>query len=290
MNHKRMENYKKLSEAADVTINAETIKLFEYESLLREQQKELSKTFFIKRLFDKNKKESIKSLKEYISASTKIIKTTKDNLEKEKNKFLQSCIDDHINADKSKVQLYYKLNNDHKEKQSICDIHKGVYETGKNTISWISSAINSIKEMIECEFLNGNYDHLFITDINHRLVNSLKMITYLKQQVNFVVTQIEAINPHADVTVWEHVKKALDEERSEYITIRESKRHIKSLLADINKTYATIQVAQNMIINETNKWVRESNNALSAFNSFWDEIKAEVMEDIENYVPQEKGA
>lgn len=290
MNHKRMENYKKISDAADVTINDETIKLFEYESLLQEKQAELNNTFFIKRFFEKDKKESINTLKEYINVSTNLIKTTKANLEKEKNKFLQSCVDDYINADVNKIKTYNQLNDDHKKKQAIHDISWSVYETGKNTISWLNAAIKSINEMFECEALNLNYDHLFIPDINHKLANSLKRITYFKQQVNHVITQIKNVNPHADVSIWENIKEILDDERSDYITIRESKRHIKSSLSDINKTYATIQVAQNMIVNETNKWVKESNNALSLFNSFWDEIKAEVMESIENYSPQEKGA
>jgi len=287
MNHKRMENYKKISDAADLTINDETIKLFEYESLLQEKKAELKKIFFIKRFFEKDKKEYINEIKEYINVSTNLIKNTKDNLEKEKNKFLQSCIDDYINADLNKTKKYKQLNNDHKMKQSVCDISKSVYETGKNTISWLNAAIKSINEMIECEALNVNYDHLFIPDINHKLANSLKRITYFKQQVNCVITQIKSVNAQADVTVWEHVKEILEDERSDHITIRESKRHIKSSLSDINKTFATIQVAQNMIIDETNKWIRESNNALSAFNRFWDEIKAEVMESIENYSPQE---
>lgn len=276
MDNKRIENYKKAAESYAAIIYDEKIKLFEYEEVLIEKKQEYQRMFFLKRLLDKNKKNYIETINEYINISTNRIQKTKKSLESDTDILIKTCIDDYINADELRSAEYNQLKNHFNTQKSIFEIVSTSEKHGRTAVEWIYSTIKDINNILACEALTTSYDDIFIPEINRKIVNTIGFIECLKKSVNYGAIQVKGVNSLEDVSIWENASNILKDDKSQYITIRNSRRQLKANIADINTSLAVIKVAHNIMNNERNRLVDPYNLSSRRFNGFCNDISAVV--------------
>jgi hypothetical protein len=283
MDNKRIENYKKAAESYAAIIYDEKIKLFEYEEVLIEKKQEYQRMFFLKRLLDKNKKNYIETVNKYINISTNRIKETKKALENDKDMLIKTCIDDYINNDKKRAAEYHLLKNKFNTQKSIFEIVNTAEKHGRKAVESLYSTIGEINNILAFEALTTSYDDIFIPEINRQIVNTIGFIECFKKSVTYGAIQVKGVNSLEDVSIWENTSNVLKDDKIQYITIRNSRRQLKTNITDINTSLAVMKVAHNIMNNERNRLVEPYNLANRKFNSFWNEMTAAVKDNLEKH-------
>lgn len=276
MDNKRIANYKKAADSYAAIIYDEKIKLFEYEEILTDKKQEYQRMFFLKRLLDKNKKNYIETINEYINISTSRIQQTRKSLENDKDILIKTCIDDYINTDKTRSAEYHFLKNEFNTKKSIFEIVSTAEKHGRTAVEKLYSTISEINNILAFESLTTSYDDIFIPEINRQLSNTIGFIECFKKSVNYGAIQVKGVNDLEDVSIWENTSNILKDDKSQYITIRNSRRQLKANMADINTSLAVMKVAHNIMNNERNRLVDPYNLSSRRFNGFWNDISAVI--------------
>lgn len=281
MLNNHIENYKKIAESSAALIYDEKVKIFEYEAMLKQKEEDYNNIFFIRRWFAKNKKTEINTINTYINESSNVIKQSREQVKKEKDKLIQLCVDNYIAQDEQRVAEYNKLKNDFSLKKRIFEIVDNSNKLGRNAVEWLYSTNREIKGLLECEQITDRYDDIIIAEINNKLSNSLRFIESFKKTINYASLQIKSINENENTESFINVGKVLLDDVSPAIVIRNTKRQVKANIPEINKTLAVLQVAHAMMNNERNRWVEIYNKSNNEFNRFWDDINLAVKLDLE---------
>lgn len=281
MDKRRIENYKKMADEYAAIIYEEKIKLFEYEQLLSVKKQEHQNMFFVKRFFDKETKANMSSIQDYINISNGVITQTKTSWENKKKEFIKNCIDDYINADSTRVAEYYRLQNQLKLKKSIFEIVDTTEKSGRSAVEWLISMVKDINDILSTESLTARYDHIYLPEISSRLSRTLGMVESFKRNVNYGAIQIKTVNELEDTSIWENASKVLKDDKSQSIVIKDSRRQLRSNIAEVNTTLAVIRVAHNILNNERNRLVDPYNIANRSFTAFWNDILSTVKTKLE---------
>lgn len=281
MDKRRIENYKKMADESAAIIYDEKIKLFEYEQLLSVKKQEHQNMFFVKRFFDKETKANMSSIQDYINISNGVITQTKTSWENKKKEFIKNCIDDYINADSTRVAEYYRLQNHLKLKKSIFEIVDTTEKSGRSAVEWLISTVKDINDILSTESLTARYDHIYLPEISSRLSRTLGMVESFKRNVNYGAIQIKTVNELEDTAIWENASKVLKDDKSQSIVIKDSRRQLRSNIAEVNTTLAVIRVAHNILNNERNRLVDPYNIANRSFTAFWNDILSTVKTKLE---------
>ncbi len=281
MDKRRIENYKKMADNSAAIIYDEKVKLFEYEQLLSAKKQERQNMFFVKRFFDKETKDNLSSIQEYINISNGVITQTKTAWENEKKEFIKNCIDDYINADSTRVAEYTRLQNQLKLKKSIFEIVDTTEKSGRSAVEWLFSTVKDINDILSSESLTSRYDHIFLPEINSKLSRTLGIVESFKKNVNYGAIQIKTVNDLEDTAIWENASKVLKDDKSQSIVIKDSRRQLRSNIAEVNTTLAVIRVAHNILNNERNRLVDPYNIANRSFTAFWNDILSTVKSKLE---------
>lgn len=281
MDKRRIENYKKMADEYAAIIYEEKIKLFEYEQLLSVKKQEHQNMFFVKRFFDKETKANMSSIQDYINISNGVITQTKTSWENKKKEFIKNCIDDYINADSTRVAEYYRLQNQLKLKKSIFEIVDTTEKSGRSAVEWLISMVKDINDILSTESLTARYDHIYLPEISSRLSRTLGMVESFKRNVNYGAIQIKTVNELEDTAIWENASKVLKDDKSQSIVIKDSRRQLRSNIAEVNTTLAVIRVAHNILNNERNRLVDPYNIANRSFTAFWNDILSTVKTKLE---------
>lgn len=281
MLNNHIENYKRIAESSAALIYDEKVKIFEYESMLKQKEEDYKNIFFIRRWFAKNKKIEINTVNTYINESSNVIKQSREQLKKEKDKLIQLCVDNYIARNEQRVAEYNKLKNDFSIKKRIFEIVDNSNKLGRNAVEWLYSTNQEINGLLEWEQITDRYDDLIIAEINNKLGSSLRAIESFKKTINYASLQIKSINENENTESFINVGKVLLDDVSHSIVIRNTKRQVKTNIPEINKTLAVLQVAHAMMNNERNRWVEIYNKSNNDFNRFWDDINLVVKLDLE---------
>lgn len=281
MDKRRIENYKKMADNSAAIIYDEKVKLFEYEQLLSAKKQERQNMFFVKRFFDKETKDNLSSIQEYINISNGVITQTKTSWENDKKEFIKNCIDDYINADSTRVAEYTRLQNQLKLKKSIFEIVDTTEKSGRSAVEWLFSTVKDINDILSSESLTSRYDHIFLPEINSKLSRTLGIVESFKKNVNYGAIQIKTVNDLEDTAIWENASKVLKDDKSQSIVIKDSRRQLRSNIAEVNTTLAVIRVAHNILNNERNRLVDPYNIANRSFTAFWNDILSTVKSKLE---------
>ena len=281
MDKRRIENYKKMADNSAAIIYDEKVKLFEYEQMLSVKKQERQNMFFVKRFFDKETKANLSSIQDYINISNGVITQTKTAWENEKKEFIKNCIDDYINADSTRVAEYNRLQNQLKLKKSIFEIVDTTEKSGRSAVEWLFSTVKDINDILSSESLTSRYDHIFLPEINSKLSRTLGIVESFKKNVNYGTIQIKTVNDLEDTAIWENASKVLKDDKSQSIVIKDSRRQLRTNIAEINTTLAVIRVAHNILNNERNRLVAPYNIANRSFTAFWNDILSTVKSKLE---------
>lgn len=281
MDKRRIENYKKMADDSAAIIYDEKVKLFEYEQMWSAKKQERQNMFFVKRFFDKETKDNLSSIQEYINISNGVITQTKTAWENEKKEFIKNCIDDYINADPTRMAEYYRLQNELKLKKSIFEIVDTTEKSGRSAVEWLFSTVKDINDILSSESLTSRYDHIFLPEINSKLSRTLGIVESFKKNVNYGTIQIKTVNDLEDTAIWENASKVLKDDKSQSIVIKDSRRQLRTNIAEINTTLAVIRVAHNILNNERNRLVAPYNIANRSFTAFWNDILSTVKSKLE---------
>lgn len=281
MDKRRIENYKKMADNSAAIIYDEKVKLFEYEQMWSAKKQERQNMFFVKRFFDKETKANLSSIQDYINISNDVITQTKTSLENKKEEFIKNCIDDYINADPTRVAEYYRLQNELKLKKSIFEIVDTTEKSGRSAVEWMCSTVKDINDILSSESLTSRYDHIFLPEINSKLSRTLGIVESFKKNVNYGAIQIKTVNELEDTAIWENASKVLKDDKSQSIVIKDSRRQLRTNIAEINTTLAVIRVAHNILNNERNRLVDPYNIANRSFTAFWNDILSTVKSKLE---------
>ena len=281
MDKRRIENYKKMADDSAAIIYDEKVKLFEYEQMLSVKKQERQNMFFVKRFFDKETKANLSSIQDYINISNGVITQTKTAWENEKKEFIKNCIDDYINADSTRVAEYNRLQNQLKLKKSIFEIVDTTEKSGRSAVEWLFSTVKDINDILSSESLTSRYDHIFLPEINSKLSRTLGIVESFKKNVNYGTIQIKTVNDLEDTAIWENASKVLKDDKSQSIVIKDSRRQLRTNIAEINTTLAVIRVAHNILNNERNRLVAPYNIANRSFTAFWNDILSTVKSKLE---------
>lgn len=281
MDKRRIENYKKMADNSAAIIYDEKVKLFEYEQMLSAKKQERQNMFFVKRFFDKETKDNLSSIQEYINISNGVITQTKTAWENEKKEFIKNCIDDYINADSTRVAEYNRLQNQLKLKKSIFEIVDTTEKSGRSAVEWLFSTVKDINDILSSESLTSRYDHIFLPEINSKLSRTLGIVESFKRNVDYGAIQIKTVNDLEDTAIWENASKVLKDDKSQLIVIKDSRRQLRTNIAEVNTTLAVIRVAHNILNNERNRLVDPYNIANRSFTAFWNDILSTVKSKLE---------
>jgi hypothetical protein len=281
MDKRRIENYKKMADNSAAIIYDEKVKLFEYEQMLSAKKQERQNMFFVKRFFDKETKDNLSSIQEYINISNGVITQTKTSWENEKKEFIKNCIDDYINAASTRVAEYNRLQNQLKLKKSIFEIVDTTEKSGRSAVEWLFSTVKDINDILSSESLTSRYDHIFLPEINSKLSRTLGIVESFKRNVNYGAIQIKTVNDLEDTAIWENASKVLKDDKSQSIVIKDSRRQLRTNIAEVNTTLAVIRVAHNILNNERNRLVDPYNIANRSFTAFWNDILSTVKSKLE---------
>lgn len=281
MDKRRIENYKKMADNSAAIIYDEKVKLFEYEQMLSAKKQERQNMFFVKRFFDKETKDNLSSIQEYINISNGVITQTKTAWENEKKEFIKNCIDDYINADSTRVAEYNRLQNQLKLKKSIFEIVDTTEKSGRSAVEWLFSTVKDINDILSSESLTSRYDHIFLPEINSKLSRTLGIVESFKRNVDYGAIQIKTVNDLEDTAIWENASKVLKDDKSQSIVIKDSRRQLRTNIAEVNTTLAVIRVAHNILNNERNRLVDPYNIANRSFTAFWNDILSTVKSKLE---------
>lgn len=281
MDKRRIENYKKMADNSAAIIYDEKVKLFEYEQLLSAKKQERQNMFFVKRFFDKETKDNLSSIQEYINISNGVITQTKTSWENDKKEFIKNCIDDYINADSTRVAEYTRLQNQLKLKKSIFEIVDTTEKSGRSAVEWLFSTVKDINDILSSESLTSRYDHIFLPEINSKLSRTLGIVESFKRNVDYGAIQIKTVNDLEDTAIWENASKVLKDDKSQSIVIKDSRRQLRTNIAEVNTTLAVIRVAHNILNNERNRLVDPYNIANRSFTAFWNDILSTVKSKLE---------
>lgn len=281
MDKRRIENYKKMADNSAAIIYDEKVKLFEYEQMWSAKKQERQNMFFVKRFFDKETKDNLSSIQDYINISNGVITQTKTSWENEKKEFIKNCIDDYINADSTRVAEYYRLQNQLKLKKSIFEIVDTTEKSGRSAVEWLFSTVKDINDILSSESLTSRYDHIFLPEINSKLSRTLGIVESFKRNVNYGAIQIKTVNDLEDTAIWENASKVLKDDKSQSIVIKDSRRQLRSNITEVNTTLAVIRVAHNILNNERNRLVDPYNIANRSFTAFWNDILSTVKSKLE---------
>lgn len=281
MLNNHIENYKRIAESSAALIYDEKVKIFEYEAMLKQKEEDYQNIFFIRRWFAKNKKTEINTVNTYINGSINVIKQSREQIKKEKDKLIQLCVDNYIAQDEQRVAEYNKLKNDFSLKKRMFEIVDNSNKLGRNAVEWLFSTNREIKGLLELEQITDRYDDLIIAEINNKLGSSLRAIESFKKTINYASLQIKSINENENTESFINVGKVLLDDVSHSIVIRNTKRQVKANIPEINKTLAVLQVAHEMMNNERNRWAEIYNKSNNEFNRFWDDINLVVKLDLE---------
>lgn len=281
MDKRRIENYKKMADNSAAIIYDEKVKLFEYEQMLSAKKQERQNMFFVKRFFDKETKANLSSIQDYINISNGVITQTKTAWENEKKEFIKNCIDDYINADSTRVAEYNRLQNQLKLKKSIFEIVDTTEKSGRSAVEWLFSTVKDINDILSSESLTSRYDHIFLPEINSKLSRTLGIVESFKRNVDYGAIQIKTVNDLEDTAIWENASKVLKDDKSQSIVIKDSRRQLRTNIAEVNTTLAVIRVAHNILNNERNRLVDPYNIANRSFTAFWNDILSTVKSKLE---------
>lgn len=281
MDKRRIENYKKMADNSAAIIYDEKVKLFEYEQMLSAKKQERQNMFFVKRFFDKETKDNLSSIQEYINISNGVITQTKTAWENEKKEFIKNCIDDYINADSTRVAEYNRLQNQLKLKKSIFEIVDTTEKSGRSAVEWLFSTVKDINDILSSESLTSRYDHIFLPEINSKLSRTLGIVESFKRNVDYGAIQIKTVNDLEDTAIWENASKVLKDDKSQSIVIKDSRRQLRTNIAEVNTTLAVIRVAHNILNNERNRLVDPYNIENRSFTAFWNDILSTVKSKLE---------
>ena len=281
MDKRRIENYKKMADDSAAIIYDEKVKLFEYEQMWSAKKQERQNMFFVKRFFDKETKANLSSIQDYINISNDVITQTKTSLENKKEEFIKNCIDDYINADPTRVAEYYRLQNQLKLKKSIFEIVDTTEKSGRSAVEWLFSTVKDINDILSSESLTSRYDHIFLPEINSKLSRTLGIVESFKRNVDYGAIQIKTVNDLEDTAIWENASKVLKDDKSQSIVIKDSRRQLRTNIAEVNTTLAVIRVAHNILNNERNRLVDPYNIANRSFTAFWNDILSTVKSKLE---------
>lgn len=281
MDKRRIENYKKMADNSAAIIYDEKVKLFEYEQMLSVKKQERQNMFFVKRFFDKETKANLSSIQDYINISNGVITQTKTAWENEKKEFIKNCIDDYINADSTRVAEYNRLQNQLKLKKSIFEIVDTTEKSGRSAVEWLFSTVKDINDILSSESLTSRYDHIFLPEINSKLSRTLGIVESFKRNVDYGAIQIKTVNDLEDTAIWENASKVLKDDKSQSIVIKDSRRQLRTNIAEVNTTLAVIRVAHNILNNERNRLVDPYNIANRSFTAFWNDILSTVKSKLE---------
>jgi hypothetical protein len=99
--------------------------------------------------------------------------------------------------------------------------------------------------------------------------------------VNYGAIQIKTVNDLEDTAIWENASKVLKDDKSQSIVIKDSRRQLRTNIAEVNTTLAVIRVAHNILNNERNRLVDPYNIANRSFTAFWNDILSTVKSKLE---------